>query len=357
MQLTLGLDHADRAPEIAAFARQGVGEFFAGFVPCEWFGRFGWEVGLNRRTFGGTCQYTDLDELREAAAAVHAAGRRLLITLNAHDYGHARLGLVREVVRALETIGHDGYIVADPALMGHLREWGVQSLFHLSTGAGAFNGEAIRFFHERYGLRRVVIPRKMTLREMRQLMASVADLGLEFEVMIIGYRCHFNDEFCFSWHSGAGANFCTNFMRMPKQLRARFPRNWKDILQEAIDHAEEQFAAGSALDEFCHRMTAATPAECPPAPVREAGEHSQLPMALFNNCGLCAIPALRDMGVHTLKIPVRGAPWQKARYLEAVRAVLDHHAPTAEFCRGLVRSEGFCAMPEACYYHLGETKG
>ena len=357
MQLTIGLDHADRVADIANLIRQGVDEFFVGFVPGEWSERFGWEVGLNRRTFGGSAQYTDIDEMREAIAAVHAGGKRILITLNAHDYGHERLPLVREVVRMLETLGHDGYIVADPALMGHLRRWGVQTLFHLSTGAAAFNSETIRYFHERYGLRRVVIPRKMTLREMRLLMEKVADLNLEFEVMVIGYRCHFNDEFCFSWHSGTGSNFCTDYVKMPKQVRARFPRDWKDVLQEAIEAPTKQFAEGSKLDEFCRIMTRTTPVERPMPPPPEVGEHSQLPLAMFNNCGLCAIPALQEMGVHTLKVPVRGAPWQKTRYLEVVRAVLEQPNATPEFCRGLVNSQGFCSLPEACYYHLGEQEG
>lgn len=357
MQLTVGLDRADRTTDIADYVRQGVDEFFAGFVPGSWSERFGWEVGLNRRTFGGAAQYTDIDEMREAITAVHAAGKRILITLNAHDYGHERLDLVRDIVRTLETLGHDGYIVADPALMGHLRRWGVQTLFHLSTGAAAFNSETIRFYHERYGLRRVVIPRKMTLREMHLLMNNVADLDLEFEVMIIGYRCQFNDEFCFSWHCGTSSNFCTDYVKMPKQLRSRFPRNWKDVLQEAMNAPTEQFAQGSKLDEFCRFIARHTPTEKPAPPSAETGEHSQLPLAMFNNCGLCAIPALREMGVHTLKVPVRGAPWQKARYLEVVRAVLESPDPTAEFCQGLINSRGFCSAPDACYYHLDGQEG
>ena len=264
MQLTIGIDRGDKADDIRDFMELGVGEFFAGFVPGEWSERFGWEVGLNRRTFGGGCQFTDLDELRDAIRIVHEGGRRILVTLNEHDYGHDRLPMVREVVQALEGLGHDGYIVADPALMGYLREWGVASLLHLSTGAGAFNSEAIRFYHERFGIRRVVIPRKMTLREMRLLIERSADLDLEFEVMVIGYRCHFNDEFCFSLHSGTGNNLCTDYVKTPKQIRARFPRNWKDAIQEAVDSPLGQFQEGSLLDGFSRAVEEATPADRPP---------------------------------------------------------------------------------------------
>ena len=356
MQLTVGLDRSDKPAGIDEFMALGVDEFFAGFVPGEWSERFGWEVGLNRRTFGGGCQFTDIDELREAIQTVHAGGKRILITLNGHDYGHERLPMVREVVQALEGLGHDGYVVADPALMGYLREWGVDSLFHLSTGGGAFNSETIRFYHERFGLRRVVIPRKMTLREMRILMERVADLDLEFEVMVIGYRCHFNDEFCFSLHCGTGNNLCTEHVSTPKQLRGRFPGDWKDIIEEAIDYPAEQFSEGSRLDEFSRALEAVAPPERLPPESPQEGQHSVLPLTMFNNCGLCAIPALREMGVHTLKIPVRGAPWQKRYYLEVVRAVANQPGATAADCRALVNSAGFCALPEACYYHLADQE-
>jgi hypothetical protein len=241
--------------------------------------------------------------------------------------------------------------------MGHLRRWGVSTPLHLSTGAAAFNGETIRHFHERYGLRRVVIPRKMTLREMRVLMDGVRDLDLEFEVMVIGYRCHFNDEFCFSLHSGAESNFCTSFVKLPKQVRGRFPANWKEVLAVAMEDPMSQFHEGSLVDEFSRTVAAATPVDRPHAAPSGKGEQAGLPLTLYNNCGLCAIPALRDMGVHTVKVPVRGAPWQKKTYLKAVREIVDNPAATLADCQALINSEGYCSMAESCYYHVDREEG
>ena len=82
------------------------------------------------------------------------------------------------------------------------------------------------------------------------------------------------------------------------------------------------------------------------------GLHPLLASTLYINCGLCAIPALKEMGVHALKIPVRGTPWQKRRYVRAVRAVSDHPNPTPEFCKRLINSPEFCARPGSCYYDL-----
>lgn len=179
MTLALGLDCLDTAESIARFVHEGAGEFFAGFVPNEWSERYGWEVPLNRRTFGLHSQYNELDQLGEAIATVHRHGLRFNLTFNAHDYGAQRLGQVKDIVCHVDRLEPDAYIIADPALMGMLRRWGIERPVHLSTGAGSFNSESVRFFRDRYPVRRVVIPRKMTIREMGILMHNLDDLAVQ----------------------------------------------------------------------------------------------------------------------------------------------------------------------------------
>ena len=81
---------------------------------------------------------------------------------------------------------------------------------------------------------------------------------------------------------------------------------------------------------------------------------ARIAQAFYNNCALCAIPRLRAMGVDVVKIPVRGSPWQKRRYLELVRMVVDDPNGNAARCRELVNSAGFCAAPQSCYYYVPE---
>jgi hypothetical protein len=76
----------------------------------------------------------------------------------------------------------------------------------------------------------------------------------------------------------------------------------------------------------------------------------------YNNCGLCAIPELRRLGVDVLKVPVRGSQWQKERYLQVVRTVADDPDATRTSCRALVNSAGFCSDPANCYYAVGEVR-
>ena len=353
--LSTGIDRADTPEMIDHLLEAGAGEFFAGFIPPEWSERFGWEVEMNRRTFGGSSQYTRLEELQNSINAIHAADRTVNITLNGHDYGAERLDMLRDIVRTVDKLNPDAFIVADPALMVMLEKWGIDRPLHLSTGAACFNSETVRFFCERHNVRRVIIPRKFALSEMARFIDRLEDLELEFEVMVISYRCHFNDELCFSLHSAAGSNLCTEFIKAPKQTSKRMPDNWKEVVEDAVENPTQQFREGAAMDMFCTEMARDVPVPPPPKKVAELGVHSTVASTFYNNCGLCAIPELLRMGVQVLKVPARGASWQKIPYLQAVRAIANDPTANTDTCQALINSAGFCGLPEACYYHLDNT--
>jgi peptidase U32-like protein len=357
-RITVGIDGSDTPETIRELSVLGADEFFAGYVPTEWSDRYGWEVGLNRRTFGPDYQFASLADLGAVVEAAHAADRRLLLTFNAHDYHAAQEPMLRRIVLDACALGPDALIVADPALLELLGTWDVAVPVHLSVGAGCFNSAAVRHFCKIADVRRVVLPRKMSLPEMGTMIAGLADLDLEFEALVIGYRCLFNDEFCFARHSGVSELLCGTFVPEPEAPGyRRLPRNWKDVALEAAQSPDDQFRPGSALDAFCCGADRTVrPASSPTeAAGTAAGLSEPLASALFSNCALCAIPGLRAAGVSVMKIPVRGTGWQRQRYLQVVRRVLDHPSPTPEFCRSLIGSPGFCEKPGSCYYATDES--
>jgi hypothetical protein len=89
-----------------------------------------------------------------------------------------------------------------------------------------------------------------------------------------------------------------------------------------------------------------------PAPDHGDGMHRALAGSYWHHCGLCALPLLRDAGIHVIKSPARGERWRKLRDVKTLRLVLGEPNPTPEFCRGLVGSEGFCDAHDTCYYAL-----
>lgn len=360
VRIDVGIDASDTPEGVRKLSENGADEFFAGYVPAEWSGRYGWEIGLNRRTFGPNCQFTSPDDLQAAIAVAHAVHRPVFITFNAHDYHAEQVPLLRQIVLEICTWGPDALVVADPALLELLSQWGVTTPVHLSIGAGCFNGEAVRHFCRIADIRRVVLPRKMSLAEMETMIAGLADLGLDFEALVIGYRCLFNDEFCFTRHTGTAEPFCNSFVPVPDAPASyRLAADWKDVAEKAAQAPEEQFQPGSALNRF--RKERRGQVRPPTSMTAEAASDTDgldglVASSLFTHCALCAIPGLRRAGVNVLKVPVRGTGGLKLRHLEVVRQVTNHPAPTPEFCRSLIGSPGFCAKPGSCYYITQENR-
>ncbi len=358
MKIALGMDRSDTPETIRELIASGADEFFAGYVPVEWYNRYGWEVSINRRENGPVYQFTRFQDLAEAAQAVHAGGGRFHLTFNAHDYDLERLLFVRDILRDVDALEPDAYIVADPALMLEMRKWGIDRPLHLSTGAGCFNPETVRWYHDAFEFKRVVIPRKLTLREIERFVPALADLDLEFEVMIIGPRCFYNDEYCFTLHTGNLPNFC-NLLAGAPLVQGRFPDSWKADVTAICADPEGQVRPDSALDRFLKQITWPPPEhrrpQIGPDGRTPPGMHPDLAAKFYMHCGLCAIAHLRRAGVQVLKVPVRGSAWAKKDYVRLVRAVADHPNPTPQFCRQLLNAPAYCTQPESCYYAIPDA--
>ena len=91
----------------------------------------------------------------------------------------------RAVDRAAE-LGTDALIVADVAVMAYARQHHPELRLHLSVQASATTWEAIEFYRQRYGIRRAVLPRVLTL---SQVQHTIAHTEAEIEVFGFGSLC------------------------------------------------------------------------------------------------------------------------------------------------------------------------
>ena len=357
MFMTLGLGSQDTPENVAKYIENGAKEFFIGYVPRAWLDRFGWEIGPNRRTLGPTYNYSNLSELKDIVKGIHDCGGTVNLAVNAHDNGANRMGMIHDMFDLFETMNPDGYIVADPAVMYCMQKWGIRRKLHLSTGVGCFNSQSVRFFCEQFDVNRLVIPRKLTIGEMKSLIDDLRDLELEYEVMIIGYRCYFNDEDCHSVHSGKRRNLCGEVLNSHFDVANRMPANWKDIVEYMSEHPREALQEGSPVDKFRKEWLATTPPPYPSCQYQCAGcggLDGELAHLKFQTCGLCAIKHLRKIGVQALKVPLRGDEDSKLEIVRMVSQVMNAENPTREFCKSLINSEAFCKAGFSCYYEVPE---
>ncbi len=124
-------------------------------------------------------------ELAEGVAYAHDHGTKVLVAINTFPQA-GNPGPWHEAVADAETCGADAVILADIGLLDYTAKNHPDLRRHLSVQASASNAEAIRFYHEEFGVKRVVLPRVLTVQEIKALNA---DLPVETEVFVFGGLC------------------------------------------------------------------------------------------------------------------------------------------------------------------------
>lgn len=137
----------------------------------------------NARNFPGLNFSTA--ELADAIHFAHARGVRVLVAINTF----ARAGSVdlwRSAVDHAANLGADAIIAADIAVLDHAARNHPDIRLHLSVQAAAATSEAINFYAEAFNVRRVVLPRVLSVQEIAALNRSIA---AETEAFIYGGLC------------------------------------------------------------------------------------------------------------------------------------------------------------------------
>ena len=91
--------------------------------------------------------------------------------------------LWRDAIDAAAKLGVDAVIVADMGVADYAARTYPNLRLHLSVQAGASSPEAIRFYCEEFGVKRVVLPRMLTVAEIAELHRQIP---CEIEAFIFG---------------------------------------------------------------------------------------------------------------------------------------------------------------------------
>lgn len=123
--------------------------------------------------------------MAEGIAKTHAAGRKLLIAINSFPRAGEQ-DLWRRAVDDAAGMGADAVILADLGLLAYAAERHPGLRLHLSVQASASSPEAIRYYHEAFRIKRVVLPRVLTIEE---IVLLCGEIPVEAEVFAFGGLC------------------------------------------------------------------------------------------------------------------------------------------------------------------------
>ncbi|WP_246152122.1 ubiquinone anaerobic biosynthesis protein UbiU [Roseospira navarrensis] len=145
---------------------------------------FGFRDRTNARNFPGL--NFSPKELAEGIETCKRRGARPMIAINTYpDAGDDSLW--RRNVDICAEAGAGAVILCDMGLAGYATKKHPDLRLHLSVQASASNAPSVRFYRDAFNIRRVVLPRVMTVEEIAALTAAVPDV--ETEVFVFGGLC------------------------------------------------------------------------------------------------------------------------------------------------------------------------
>ena len=318
------LSPVDRVDEVEGLLKAGANELYCGLLTSEWHNKY--IAGAINRRPGGGANFTTFDELQDCLNIAHSHGIPVFLTLNEHYYTPVQYPFVLDYVDRVVDMGVEGMMVADLALLLTLKQRGVDTRIKviISTGGTVFNTEAVRFYQD-LGAARIILPRHLTLEEIKDIASGVADI--EFETFILNSRCPNIDGFCTFQHGLADKSIqplYQNACMLPYDITVALQG---DVDEERISWKRQHIWQTVHVDD--------------------------------HPCGACALYELNEMNITSVKIVGRGNPTERKmvdiKYLRSLLDFLEETKPTRKEFRQVARklymeTYGRPCRVYLCYY-------
>lgn len=312
---------AGNLPSLKAAVENGANAVYMGFRDA-----------TNARHFPGL----NFNESNTAKAIelAHSRGVKVLLAVNTYPQPH-NWGDWQTAVDRAAGMGFDALIAADLGVLDYAANRHPQLPLHLSVQGSATNYEALRFYHRNFGIRRAVLPRVLSLSQVRHV---VENSPVEIEVFGFGSLCVMVEGRCLLSSFAAGQS--------PNTFGACSPA--ESVEWRETPSALETRLGGILIERYGKTDRAGYPTICKGR--FEAGGHTyhaiEDPTSL-NTLGV--LPDLIKMGIAAIKIEGRqrspayvaevARVWRQA--IDAATRDPDHFNPKGEWNAALAKvSEG-----------------
>ncbi len=128
---------------------------------------------------------SDFDLLKKTIAELHRLGTRAYLTMNIFPR-NMDIKIFESIVENIKDSGADAIIFSDPGTFSIIRKHLPDIPLHMSTQANMLNYEAVKFWYD-LGVKRIVLARELTLKEIKEIKEKVPEM--ELEIFVHGAMC------------------------------------------------------------------------------------------------------------------------------------------------------------------------
>ncbi len=261
----------------------------------------GFKDDTNARHFAGL-NFND-KKFRSAVETVQASGKKLHVAIN--TFGHPeKMDRWYSAIDKSIQLNADAIILADLALLQYARDKYPNQEIHLSVQASATNTAAIQFYHQQFNVKRVVLPRVLSLKQVQQIAENTE---VELEVFAYGSLCIMSEGRCYL------SSYLTG--ESPNTVGACSPA--KHVVWQENTGGLETRLNGVLIDKYAENENAGYPTLCKGRfEVDNQVYHAIEEPASLNTLEL--LPQLKAMGIKAVKIEGRQ---RSSAYVEKITKV------------------------------------
>ncbi len=193
-------------------------------------------------------QFSKEEVLRQGIEEAHAAGKLFFLASNIAAHNNKLKNYLKDLEPVIE-MGPDALIMSDPGLIMMVRERFPEVPVHLSVQSNVVNYAAVKFWHS-LGLRRIILSRELSLKEIAQIREQCPDI--ELEVFVHGALCIAYSGRCllsgYLAHRDSNQGACTNTCRWKYNTYEGRETSTGDVVPVAL--LEEQTRPGELMPAF-----------------------------------------------------------------------------------------------------------
>ncbi len=263
----------------------------------------------NARNFAGL--NFDRTAIENGIRYAHDRGTKVLMAINTYP----QPGQCDRWHVAIDTaagMGVDAVIVADPGILQYASRQHPALRLHLSVQGSATNYDAINLYREQFGIQRAVLPRVLSLDQVKQLLQHT---DVEIEVFGFGSLCVMVEGRCqlSSYVTGESPN--THGVCSPA----------KAVRWQETPHGREARLGGVLIDRYAEGESAGYPTLCKGRfDVADESNYYAIEEPTSLNT-LDLLPQLMKLGVRAIKIEGRQrSPAYVAQVTRVWREAIDH---------------------------------
>ncbi|MBE9548903.1 MAG: U32 family peptidase [Proteobacteria bacterium] len=267
----------------------------------------GFKDDTNARHFTGL-NFTERS-FEKAINYAHDKGRKVFVAINTFPQPNGFKRWKAAVDRAAD-FGVDALILADIGVLDYARERWPEMRLHLSVQASVTSAEGIGFYHQNFGIRRVVLPRVLSVRQVAHV---ISESPVPVEVFGFGSLCVMVEGRCLLSSYATG--------RSPNTYGACSPAS--HVRWEETKDGTNTRLNGVLIDHYAEGEKAGYPTLCKGR--FQVGENTfyaiEEPTSLNT---LSLLPELRNIGVSAIKVEGRQrSPAYVAQVTAVMRAAID----------------------------------